>query len=79
MAEETTNESKIARDQNERVDRIEGTLFPYEKATEHWDIDFNDTHQSYEGSDLPLWILAGWAMFILWAVIYLVAGLPTAF
>ncbi len=79
MTDETTHESNMESDQNERVDRISESLFPYEKATEHWDIDFNDTNKSYEGSELPLWILAGWAMFILWAVVYLIAGLPSAF
>jgi hypothetical protein len=54
-------------------------MFPYEQPTEHWNIDFADSKQTYQGSDLPVWILAGWAIFILWAVIYLIAGLPTAF
>jgi len=42
-------------------------------------VDFGDGKQVYEGSSLPMWILAGWATFIIWAVVYLVAGLPTAF
>jgi len=54
-------------------------LFPHEEPTEHWDIDFGDSKQTYQGADLPVWILAGWAAFILWAVIYLYSGLPTAF
>ena len=58
---------------------LEGSMFPYEEASDHWDIDFADTNQSYEGSALPLWLLAGWAAFILWAVLYLVMGLPQAF
>ena len=61
------------------VDAIEGSMFPYESASDHWDIDFADTSQSYEGSALPIWLLAGWAAFILWAVLYLVLGLPQAF
>lgn len=56
-----------------------GALFPHEIPSEHWDADFGDSKQVYQGSDLPMWILAGWAAFILWAVIYLVSGLPTAF
>jgi hypothetical protein len=55
------------------------SLFPHETPTEHWDADFGDSKQVYQGSDLPVWILAGWAVFIIWAVIYLLAGLPTAF
>jgi hypothetical protein len=54
-------------------------MFPHESPTEHWDIDFGDSKQAYQGSDLPVWILAGWAVFILWALIYLIVGLPTAF
>ncbi len=54
-------------------------LFPHDIPTEHWDINYNDTNESYEGTALPIWILAGWAVFILWAVIYLLFGLPTAF
>ena len=53
--------------------------FPYEAQTEHWEIDFGDSHKTYEGSELPLWLLAGWAAFILWAVAYLISGLPDAF
>ncbi len=56
-----------------------GAFFPHEIPTEHWDADFGDSKQVYQGSDLPIWILAGWAAFILWAVVYLVSGLPTAF
>jgi hypothetical protein len=59
--------------------RMEGSYFPYETQTEHWNVDFADTHQVYEGTALPVWILAGWAAFIIWAVLYLIAGLPTAF
>ena len=55
------------------------TLFPHEAPTEHWDIDYNDSKQSYQGTDLPIWLLAGWAAFIIWAVVYLISGLPTAF
>lgn len=58
---------------------VKGALFPHEIPTPHWDVDFGDNKQTYEGSDLPIWILAGWAIFILWGIIYLVAGLPTAF
>ena len=56
-----------------------GTLFPHEIPSDHWDADFGDSKQVYQGSDLPIWILAGWAAFIIWAVVYLVSGLPTAF
>lgn len=54
-------------------------LFPHEEPSEHWDVDFGDTKQVYQGADLPVWILAGWAVFIIWAVVYLVSGLPGAF
>jgi hypothetical protein len=54
-------------------------LFPHETPTEHWDVDFGDSKQVYQGADLPVWILAGWAVFIIWAVVYLISGLPTAF
>lgn len=56
-----------------------GPAFPHDKPSEHWQIDFGDSKQTYEGADLPIWILAGWAAFILWAVIYLISGLPSAF
>lgn len=56
-----------------------GPEFPHDKPSEHWQIDFGDSKQTYEGADLPIWILAGWATFILWAVIYLISGLPSAF
>ena len=58
---------------------IKGAIFPHEVPSEHWDVDFGDSKQVYEGADLPIWLLAGWAIFILWAVIYLVSGLPGAF
>jgi hypothetical protein len=54
-------------------------LFPHEPPAEHWDVDFGNSKEVYEGTELPVWILAGWAVFILWAVIYLISGLPTAF
>jgi hypothetical protein len=54
-------------------------LFPHEMPTDHWDVDFGDSKQVYQGADLPVWILAGWAIFIIWAVVYLISGLPTAF
>jgi hypothetical protein len=54
-------------------------LFPHESPSEHWDVDFGDSQQVYQGTDLPVWILAGWAIFIIWAVVYLLSGLPTAF
>ena len=56
-----------------------GALFPHETPSEHWDVDFSDSKQVYQGSELPLWILAGWAIFLIWAIVYLVSGLPTAF
>jgi len=54
-----------------------GTIFPHETPSEHWEVNFGDGKQVYQGADLPIWILAGWAAFILWAVIYLISGLPT--
>jgi hypothetical protein len=53
-------------------------VFPHEIPTEHWEADFADPKQVYEGTALPIWLLAGWAIFIIWAVVYLVSGLPTA-
>jgi hypothetical protein len=53
-------------------------LFPYEEPSEHWDIDFADSKQTYQGAELPIWLLAGWEIFILWAIIYLMSGLPSA-
>jgi hypothetical protein len=55
----------------------QGTMFPHETPSEHWDVNFGDGKQVYQGADLPIWILAGWAAFIIWAVIYLISGLPT--
>jgi hypothetical protein len=54
---------------------IPGALFPHEVPSEHWDVDFGDSKQVYQGSDLPIWILAGWATFIIWALVYLYFGL----
>lgn len=54
-------------------------LFPHEEPTEHWEVDFGDSKQVYQGTDLPIWLLAGWAAFIIWALVYLFSGLPTAF
>lgn len=54
-----------------------GSMFPHEPPSEHWEADFSDSKQVYQGTDLPVWILAGWAVFIVWAVIYLLSGLPT--
>lgn len=54
-------------------------LFPHEVPSDHWNADFGDGKQVYEGAALPVWILAGWAIFILWAMVYLIFGLPTAF
>ena len=54
-------------------------IFPYEPQSDHWDVNFGNSNEVYEGSDLPIWILAGWAIFIIWAVIYLIAGTRTAF
>jgi hypothetical protein len=54
---------------------LEGTYFPYIDNARHWDVDFNDTHQSYEGDALPGWLLAGWAAFIVWAIAYLILAL----
>lgn len=80
MSETTQNDAEV---QESEAPRPLGTpstpLFPHEVPSEHWDIDFGDSKQTYQGTDLPVWILAGWAAFILWAVIYLYSGLPTAF
>ncbi len=54
-----------------------GAVFPHEIPSEHWDVDFGDGKQVYQGAELPIWILAGWAAFIIWAVVYLISGLPT--
>lgn len=56
-----------------------GAMFPHEVPSEHWNVDFGNSKQTYEGTDLPIWLLAGWATFIIWAVIYLVSGLPGSF
>ena len=53
--------------------------FPYETQGDHWEVDFSDSSETYEGTELPMWILAGWAAFVIWAVAYLVSGLPDAF
>ncbi|ETW94809.1 MAG: hypothetical protein ETSY1_33300 [Candidatus Entotheonella factor] len=54
---------------------IQGGLFPHEIPTEHWKADFGDSRQVYQGSRLPVWLLAGWATFIIWALVYLYFGL----
>lgn len=54
---------------------IQGALFPHEVPSEHWNADFSDSKQVYQGSMLPIWILAGWAIFIIWALVYLYFGL----
>lgn len=56
-------------------EELKGTLFPYVDNAQHWDVDFNDTHQSYEGSALPPWILTGFTVFVLWAIIYMIFAL----
>jgi hypothetical protein len=56
---------------------VRGGLFPYEVPSEHWTVDFSDGEKVYQGADLPIWILAGWAIFIIWAVVYLFSGLET--
>jgi hypothetical protein len=52
-----------------------GALFPHEIPSKHWQADFSDSKQVYQGSALPIWILAGWAVFIIWALVYLYFGL----
>lgn len=52
---------------------------PYEPQSEHWDADFGNSKEVYQGTALPAWILAGWAIFIIWAIIYLTAGVRTTF
>jgi hypothetical protein len=54
---------------------IQGGLFPHEVPSEHWQADFSDSRQVYQGSRLPVWLLAGWATFIIWALVYLYFGL----
>lgn len=54
-----------------------GSVFPHEVPSEHWGVDFGDSKQVYQGAELPMWILAGWAIFIIWAIVYLISGLPT--
>ncbi|MFN8446845.1 MAG: hypothetical protein U0175_38985 [Caldilineaceae bacterium] len=56
-------------------EELKGTIFPYVDNARHWDIDFNDTSQSYEGSALPPWILGGFAIFVLWSIVYMVIAL----
>ncbi len=56
---------------------IQGGLFPHEVPSEHWKVDFGDNRQVYQGSTLPIWLLAGWATFIIWALVYLYFGLTT--
>lgn len=53
----------------------QGALFPHEVPSRHWEADFSDSRQVYQGSALPIWILAGWAVFIVWALVYLYFGL----
>ena len=93
MSEETTNEITQDVDQEDNVESgadsgVENDEvkeaddqyhFPHDAPLEHWDADFGDSKEVYEGTALPLWLLAGWAIFILWAVAYLAFGLPTAF
>lgn len=64
-------------DSGAQVNTPKGSGFPHETPTDHWDINFGDSEQVYQGTDLPVWILAGWAAFIIWAVVYLISGLPT--
>ncbi|NJN94286.1 MAG: hypothetical protein HC875_09450 [Anaerolineales bacterium] len=64
-------------DSSAQVNIPKGSGFPHETPTDHWDINFGDSEQVYQGTDLPVWILAGWAAFIIWAVVYLISGLPT--
>lgn len=54
---------------------VSGALFPHEIPSEHWDADYGDSKQAYQGTTLPLWLLAGWAAFIIWALVYLYYGL----
>lgn len=56
-------------------EELTGTIFPYIDNSHHWDIDYNDTNQSYEGSVLPPWILGGFAVYVLWSIIYLLVAL----
>lgn len=54
---------------------IQGGLFPHEVPSEHWKANSSDSRQMYQGSRLPVWLLAGWATFIIWALVYLYFGL----
>ena len=82
---ETTNEATQEKGQESTTEQAPTStspaqyLFPHEAPSDHWNVDFGDGKKVYEGSALPVWILAGWAIFILWAMAYLILGLPTAF
>ncbi|MCB9100670.1 MAG: hypothetical protein H6632_14105 [Anaerolineales bacterium] len=54
---------------------IKGAWFPHEVPAEHWKADFGDPKTVYQGAELPIWILSGWAIFIIWALVYLWFGL----
>lgn len=73
MTEPTTNEPEESVEVDYGVE-LKGSIFPYVDNKKHWDIDYNDTSQSYEGSALPAWILAGFAVFVLWAIVYLLVA-----
>ena len=91
MAQEYTPEEEYLKDrvlgtdldevtEGEKADEynpefIEGAWFPHQIPTEHWKADFADPKTVYQGAELPVWILAGWAVFILWALVYLWFGL----
>ncbi len=73
--EQTTAATEEIDDNDEYGEQLTDTLFPYVDNKKHWDIDFNDTNQSYEGSALPAWVLAGFAIYIIWAATYLIVAL----
>lgn len=77
MSEHIEDSAEITPDDTdmEYGEELTGTLFPYVDNKQHWNIDFNDTKQSYEGSALPAWVLAGFAIYIIWAAIYLIVAL----
>ena len=77
MEQQKKNDSLVEHATAEQIKS--DTQFPHDAMTEHWDIDFSNSKESYEGMELPVWILAGWAVFIIWAVIYLTAGIRTTF
>lgn len=72
-------EAKETTDETQAGSKTSNPQFPYEEQSEHWDVDFANSNEVYEGTALPVWILVGWAAFIIWAIVYLTAGIRTSF